>query len=115
MNEAKPIIVPNIITVPPTDQPEHDYKGFWMDFTIADLYGKKAVRDTYKRAFDEWKDNVDYYASFVLTLNHRLWMHYDAGRIELAKLYDELWKKADSYGYRHFKGDDLIKYHNFLD
>ena len=42
-----------------------DYKGFMTDFRIADLFGENAIRDTYKRAFAEWKDNVEYFASFV--------------------------------------------------
>ena len=28
---------------------------FWMDFTIADKFGIEAVKDTFKRAFSEWK------------------------------------------------------------
>ena len=38
--------------------PDFDYKGFMQDFMIADRFGEAAVRDTYKRAFREWKDNV---------------------------------------------------------
>lgn len=29
---------------------------FWEDFSIADKYGIAGVKDTYKRAFSEWKD-----------------------------------------------------------
>lgn len=28
---------------------------FWTDFSIADTFGKEAVKDTYERAFAEWK------------------------------------------------------------
>lgn len=31
---------------------------FWEDFSIADKYGIAGVKDTYKRAFDEWKGNA---------------------------------------------------------
>lgn len=30
---------------------------FWSDFSIADAFGVNAVKDTYKRAFKEWKDD----------------------------------------------------------
>ena len=92
-----------------------DYKGFWQDFSIADRFGADAVKDTYKRAHDAWKDNVQYYASLVLTLNHKIWEHYEANRMALAKVYDGLWRKADEFGSTHFKGDDAQYYFSFLD
>ena len=91
-----------------------DYKGFMQDFPIADRFGEKAVRDTYNRAFKEWKDNVEYYASFVMTLNHQIWNHYQTNK-KLARVYDELWKKAHAYGSDHFKGKDAEYYFSFLD
>jgi hypothetical protein len=30
---------------------------FWEDFSIADKYGVPGIKDTYKRAFNEWKGN----------------------------------------------------------
>lgn len=94
---------------------EYDYKGFMQDFRIADMFGKKAVIDTFNRCHEEWKDNVDYYGSFILTLNHLIWFHYDNGNMEVAKVYDELWRKADDFAMNHFKGDDLNKIIAFLD
>lgn len=93
---------------------QFDYKGFARDFTIADIFGEDAVRDTYNRAFREWKDNVDYFASLVMTLNHKIWAWHGKDD-SLARVYDELWREADSYGCDHFKGDDLSYYLNFLD
>ena len=29
---------------------------FWMDFTIADRFGINAVKDTFKRAYEEMTD-----------------------------------------------------------
>ena len=31
---------------------------FWEDFTIADLFGLSAIRDTYNRAFKEWNEDL---------------------------------------------------------
>ena len=33
---------------------------FWMDFSIADRFGIEAIKDTFKRAFDEWKEHYEY-------------------------------------------------------
>ena len=50
---------------------------FWQDFSIADAYGLKAIQDTYNRAFAEWRTNAVYIAEFVVTLNHKIWYHYE--------------------------------------
>lgn len=91
-----------------------DYKGFMRDFRIADAFGVSAIRDTYESAFEGWKDNVDYFASLVMTLNHQIWNWYEKDE-KIARVYDELWRKADEYGCSHFKGKDLTYYYNFLD
>lgn len=93
---------------------EHDYKGFWQDFTIADRFGVSAIKDTYERAFEGWKDNVEYYASLVMTLNHKIWEWYEKDEA-VAKLYNELWMRADDYGRDNFKGKEAEYYFNFLD
>jgi len=94
---------------------DNKYKGFWTDFTIADRFGENAIRDTYQRAFKGWKDNVEYFASLVMTLNHKIWVHYEAGNEALASIYNELWEKADQYGATRFKGEDAAYYFQFLD
>ncbi len=93
---------------------EYDYKGFWQDFTIADKFGVSAIKDTYERAFEGWKDNVEYYASLVMTLNHKIWEWYEKDEA-VAKLYNELWMRADDYGRDNFKGKEAEYYFNFLD
>lgn len=94
---------------------ENPYKGFMQDFRIADRFGKNAIKDTYNRAFKEWKDDVDYFASLVCTLNHLIWYHHDKGNDEIARIYNDLWRKADNYALDHFKGEDLSYYVHFLD
>lgn len=80
---------------------------FWMDFTIADAFGESAVRDTYKRAFNEWKNNVEYVTELVIVLNWKIWQHYEKQNETLTKVYDELWKEADAWCMDNLKGDDL--------
>ena len=79
---------------------------FWEDFVIAEHFGVSAIRDTYKRAFDGWKDNAEYLTELVMVLNHKIWRWYQIND-RYARLYDELWRKADRYAVNHLKGDDL--------
>lgn len=83
---------------------------FWMDFTIADAFGESAVRDTYKRAFNEWKNNVEYVTELVIVLNWKIWQHYEKQNETLTKVYDELWKEADAWCMDNLKDKDLEYY-----
>ena len=82
---------------------------FFMDFSIADVFGVNAVKDTYQRAFNEWKDDYKMLTALVITLNHKIWQHYEAKNNTLASLYDELWKKADQYACDTLK-DEALRY-----
>ena len=83
---------------------------FWLDFTIADAFGTSAIQDTYNRAFDEWKSDHEYLTALVITLNHKLWQHWEAGKQEYAILYDTLWKQAHQYALDNLTGDELKYY-----
>lgn len=80
---------------------------FWQDFEIAEMFGgEKGIRDTYKRAFREWKTNVEYLTELVMVLNWKLWQHYEEGN-EYAKIYNELWNQADAWAMENLTGEDL--------
>lgn len=49
---------------------------FWEDFSIADKYSIAGVKDTYKRAFSEWKDDYKFFTELTLVLNHKIWQHH---------------------------------------
>ena len=87
---------------------------FWDDFSIADIFGADAVRDTFNRAFSEWKNDTEYLTELVLVLNHKIWQHYEHNE-PLARVYDELWKKADLYAVENLTGDDLTYFYNITD
>ena len=74
---------------------------FWDDFSIADAFGVEAVKDTYKQSFKDIKSNYKYLTEFVMVLNWKIWQHY------FAKVYNELWHKADEYAYNNLKGEEL--------
>ena len=88
---------------------------FWQDFAIAEHFGSAAIRDTYKRAFEGWRDNVEYLTELVMVLNWRIWLHYENGNEPLARLYNELWRKADSWCCDNLTGDDARYYFSTTD
>ena len=88
---------------------------FWNDFAIADRFGAAAVRDTYKRAFDEWRHDIEYLTELVMILNWRIWLHWENGREELARVYDELWRRADLWFCENLKGEELAYYYRTTD
>ena len=87
---------------------------FAADFAIADYFGIKAVKDTFNRAFNEWKDNSHMMTEMALVLNHNIWRYYEIDP-ELARTYEECWKKADNYCIENYKGDDLDWYYQVTD
>lgn len=62
---------------------------FWEDFSIADRFGLSAIQDTFKRAFEEWKNNYKYLTELILVLNHKIWQYYET-KPEFATLYNTL-------------------------
>lgn len=110
---------PFIIKVPPTESPIQYDDGFSTtfksDFTIADAFGEDAVRDTYKRAFNEWKGQYRYLTDLVITLNHKIYEHHEKGNKALSQVYDELWKAADAYACDNLKGDELAYFYKTTD
>lgn len=88
---------------------------FWDDFSIADVFGKGAITDTYKRAKAEWQNNTEYITEFVMVLNWKCWQHYENGNKELSKLYSDLYYKADAWCCENLKGDALKYYYRTTD
>ena len=79
---------------------------FWQDFSIADVFGLEAIKDTYKRAFNEWKKNYEYLTELVMVLNWKIWEHYENNE-EMAGLYNDLWVDADEYALENLVGNEL--------
>lgn len=95
---------------------DYEFKTtFWMDFSIADKFGINAIKDTYNRAFNEWKNDVVYLTELVLVMNWKLWDHYNNNNHAIARVYDELWRKSHNYACNHLKGEDLSYYLETVD
>lgn len=88
---------------------------FWMDFTIADKFGIEAIKDTFKRAFSEWKTDYIYLTELTLVVNWKCWYHYENNNIEISKLYSEYYYQLREYGLDNLKGKELEYFIKTLD
>jgi hypothetical protein len=88
---------------------------FWQDFTIADAFGASAIKDTFKRAFEEWKSDYRYLTDLVMVVNHKCWQHYEKGNTEISQIYSDLYYKADAYACENLKGEELSYYFRVTD
>ncbi len=91
---------------------------FWQDFSIADKFGPAAVKDTFKLAFAERKDNYKYLTELVLVLNHKIAYHYSPKKDALnvmANLYNELWEEANNYANLHLEGEEYAYFYAMTD
>lgn len=79
---------------------------FWEDFCIAEGFGMSAVKETFERCFEEWKHDYKYLTELVMVLNHKIWRWYERNE-RVARLYNELWKKADGYAMETLKGEEM--------
>ena len=61
----------------------------YTDFSIADNFGEKAIKDTYKMAIDNWKNDIKYLTEIAMALNWKSWEHAD-GNKEYCSLYNDL-------------------------
>ena len=88
---------------------------FFEDFSIADVFGIRAVRDTFSSAFRSWKDNIEYVTELAVTLNLKCWEHYEKGNEKLSELYSGYFYKVQDYVYDHFDGKDIEHYFKVTD
>ena len=80
---------------------------FGNDFDIAEQCGGvSAIKDTFNRAFNEWKSDYKFLTELVMVLNHKIFMWYEKNET-IARVYDELWRKADEYAMDNLKDKEL--------
>lgn len=63
---------------------------FTGDFDIAELFGSKAIQDTFERSFKGWKSQIDYMTNLAIVVNNKAWEHARTNR-EYAALYSNLY------------------------
>lgn len=88
---------------------------FWEDFSIADVFGTSAIKDTYKRAFEDWKDDCMYLTELVIVLNLKCWYYYEKGNNVFSSLYSDLYYRAHYYALEHLTGEDADYYFEMTD
>ena len=94
---------------------DYEFKTtFWMDFNIAEQYGIEAVKDTFKRAFNEWKTDYIFLYELTLVMNLNCWYHYKKNNIKLSKLYAKYYHQLRDYGLNNLKGKELEYFVNNL-
>lgn len=81
---------------------------FWQDFSIADRFGITAIKDTFKRAFNEWKSDYIYLTELSMVLNHKSWQYQD--NTALCGLYADLYYQVRDYALDNLTGDELSYY-----
>lgn len=79
---------------------------FYEDFSIADRFNVDAIKDTYKRAFRHWREDVIYLTELVMVLNWKIWEHCET-KDEYAVLYNDLWEKTRAYALDNLKDTEL--------
>ena len=87
---------------------------FYKDFSIADNFGINAIKDTYKRAFNEWKIDYKYITELTMVLNWKIWEHYKTN-LKYANLYNDLWEQLKTWVYENFNDNQLSYYYRTTD
>lgn len=90
------------------------FTTFWEDFSIAERFGINAIKDTYKRAKEGWKNDYKYFTELVLILNWKI-RHYYEKNESLARVYQDLWDDADVYAVENFADEALNYYYRTTD
>jgi hypothetical protein len=91
------------------------FTTFRQDFSIADLFGIAAIKDTFRRAFKEWRSHYDYLTELVLVLNDKCWEHFHAGNFDYSELYAKLYYEALDYAYANLTGEELAYFRRTTD
>ena len=96
---------------------------FFGDLSIAEVYGKASVKDTYKNVMQSWIGGIEAITEFCMALNIKSW-EWDAraqqeglaedmknNAVELSELYADLFYKCRDKIYEHYKDNsDALDY-----
>lgn len=87
---------------------------FWSDFSIADAFGIDAIKDTFNRAFSEWKNNTEYVTELACVMSWKSCAWYEKNN-EYSMLYAEYYHKVDEWCMNNLKGKDMNYYLKWTD
>lgn len=80
---------------------------FYNDFTMAEAFGNDAIKETFKRAFESWKDNAEYGTELCLIMNLKCWEWYEKKDNERSKIYSDFYYQVREYCLDNYKEEDL--------
>lgn len=86
---------------------------FYQDFSIADKFGIGAIKDTYNRAFKEWKNDYKYLTELAMVMSWKSFEHQD--NLDYCKIYSNLYYETDNYALNTLKGDEQVYYIKTID
>lgn len=78
---------------------------FKQDFLIASIFGKDAIKDTYKRVTKEWLCDYKMFTECVIALNCLCWFFYDKKDEKLSRLFADLYYKSRDDFYDKYTGN----------
>lgn len=90
---------------------------FTADFSIAEwaeVSEHGAIVDTFKRAINEWHDDIEYFAELIIAVNMKCWEHLARGNNSLSDLYADLYYIAKDMYFTWFDEDNKY-YHKAKD
>ena len=76
---------------------------FWDDFTIAERFGVKAIKDTYKNAFQSWKHDIVFIVELVLVLDWKMLYMEEKHMTEKSVMYYKCWVELSNWCERHLE------------
>lgn len=87
---------------------------FLTDFMIAERFGINAVKDTFKRAFNEWKKNVVYLTELAIVTNLLAWRSYEKD-MSLCKEYSSMYDAVNDYAVNNLTNDEYGYFFQWTD
>lgn len=89
---------------------------FMHDFEIAERFGADAVKDTFDRAFAEWKDNPTMLAELAVVTNTRCWDTYAMENYLLSGMYSGMYYMCTGYAYDGTRPEEFVSiFFNIVD
>lgn len=86
------------------------FTTFWEDFTIAEPFGDNAIKETYEKAFKEWKSNYKYLTELVMILNWKMWHFWYLKQDKTSMIYQKLFEESSEWALDNLKGEELSYY-----
>ena len=90
---------------------------FASDFCIAEWYGVDSIKDTFNRAFEHWKSNIEFLTELAMVVNIWSWFWYDkeGETSEIGALYSKCYYQIYDYACENLSSEDAKYFFNTID